>query len=263
MSTSVERSMEAFKQFFREDLMRSLEMKTIPAYKAVVAGGYGMKSVLETKYKLMDAIHTSDFDVTISSSGCMQSSLKSLQYFAKRVMEFIDAQPVPTDYKLMIVHQGNQVVPTLGHHRFAVLMLKYKHRDFVDIAFTDVDFPSSMYDRPTSRKLGFPVKKLSGYLQDLLTMLYFENVPGVYPEVYNRRNPVEGWEHDKGEKDFERTGVVCKVLDSKKYSKYCKLVKNTKVSELKGMDDQQKKKYFSSLETLLKLRAKQHRGDKP
>lgn len=258
MNATAAANVITFHKFMREDLMKGLEKGTTPPFRALIAGGYGLKSLLEEKYKLDGAVSTSDFDITVSNNGCTMSSMEVLQHFSNRVLQFIDTQDRPYDYKLITVHQGNQVARDLGYRRYAVLMLKYKKKDFVDIALTDMVVPLSMYDRATSKKLGLPLKTLEMYLQDLLTIIYFENVPGVYPELYAKRNPVQGWEQDKGQKDFDRTNIACRVLKDNKYAKYCKLVKDITVSELKNMDDEQKQKYFESLQVLVTLRAKQY-----
>lgn len=78
-----------------------------------------------------------------------------------------------------------------------------------------------------------------------------ENVPGVDHYCYLKRNPVTGKFSCKGVKDIDRVNVLCNLANSKKYEKYCNIVKKVDGEKLKKMSQQERDKVFLELRNII------------
>lgn len=250
-------AMTDFKTQFEKDLVGWLKIprKAAPKFKTVVAGGYGLNSLLTSKYELPNKIHTKDLDITISTHNCKMSFYDCFTYWVLKVNKFIQAQKRPFDFKMVILHTGNHALPVLGYNRFAIVSLTFKNKDFVDLVFTDQNIMKSQIDVEQSIMEGLPLKKLNEYLQELMTLIYMENVSFVYPELYDKRNPIEGWYKEKGIQDLSRANTVCTLVKDRKYTKYCKLIEEASIDKLKEMHWRTRDEYFKALEGLVLLKS--------
>lgn len=247
-------AMKKFHDYFREDLLGFIKNKKIHNYRAVIAGGYGLKKLLETKLGLRDRIRTHDCDITITSFRTKKDLYSTYSAMVDKVTRFIHEQEKPNDFQVVLIDQANQYVEALNYRRFAVIMIKYKGYDFVDIAFTDMKLTMDTIDKQNSLKCGLPLKKLEAYLRELLMLIYMENVTGVYPYLYYKRNPIEGDEYGKGRKDISRAKLVCELTKSKKYIEYCGILNRVNIDDMARMSREDRNKFFKALSSLMTFR---------
>lgn len=250
-------AMDAFKKYFKSDLIGFLSRreasKASPKFKAVVAGGYGLNVLLSSKYGLVDKIKTTDLDITISTKNTTMSFDECFTYWLLKVTKFIQSQNRPNDYRMVILNTGQHEIPVMGYSRYALIMLSYKHEDFVDLVFTDQNLPNTMFDKTESLRNGLPIKKLNRYLEELLLLIYMENVSYVYPILYQKRNPFEGWYGEKGKQDIARANLVCGLVKSKAYKKYCSLIETTSIDKIASLSTTKRDQYFKALEGLISI----------
>lgn len=251
-------AMADFKTYFEKDLIGWIKPrhKVSPKFKVVVAGGYGLNTLLTSKYDLQNKIKTKDLDLTISTHNSQMSFNDCFTYWILKVNKFIQSQKRPNDFKMVITHSGamQQALPVLGYNRFAIITLTFKNKDFVDLVFTDQDISRTQIDVEQSIIDGLPLKKLDEYLRELMTLIYMENVSFVYPDLYDKRNPIEGWYKEKGIQDLSRATTVCTLVKDKKYTKYCKLIEEASIDKLKEMHWRTRDEYFKALEGLVLLK---------
>jgi hypothetical protein len=254
----LQNALDGFKAYFKDDMVGFLsktktktKREQSPKFKAVVAGGYGLNVLLTSKYNLPDKIQTRDLDITISTNKTGMSFDECFDYWLVKVTKYIRQQKRPTEYKVVVINTGRYQIPVMGYSRYALIMISFKHEDFVDLVFTDQHLPNSVFDKKTSIQNGLPIKKLNGYLDELLALIYMENVSHVYPDLYDKRNPFEGWHSEKGKKDIERANLVCDLVKKKKYKKYCSIVEQTAVDKVASLSWAKRDEYFKALEDLV------------
>lgn len=253
---SLTESLQSFITFFKNDLTSFIRNKHIRnKFRCVVMGGYGLKSVLEHKYNLHNKVKTKDLDITVSSYKSQYNQEQLLDYWLTRLVEFIRQQPNPKDYKVSVI-QGSLYVPIMNYTRSAIIMVSYKYQDFVDIAITNAKIAKVSLDKSTSLKAGLPIKNLSEYLLELLSIIYRANVQDVSPELYVKRNPVTGYQADKGLNDIERAKLVCDMSRQNKYQKHCDVISKISVSRLMTSTPQERDIFFGSLKTLVTYKNK-------
>lgn len=249
--------MVEFKRYFEKDLIGwiTIPRKNVPKFKVVVAGGYGLNTILTSKYELKDKIITKDLDLTISTHNSKMSFFDCFAYWVLKINKFIQSQKRPFDFKMVILNTGKHSLPVLGYNRFAIITISFKGQDFVDLVFTDQDISLSHIDVEQSVLHGLPLKNLDEYLRELMTLIYMENVSYVYPDLYDKRNPIDGWYKEKGIQDISRAMTVCTLVKDRKYTKYCKLVEEGTIEKLKTMHWKKRDEYFKALEGLVMLRS--------
>ena len=255
MTQGVNSALADFKQMFCDDLLDSIT-NSKSRYRAVVAGGYGLKTLLETKYDTYNKIKTGDLDITVTSFPSRRDLKKTFKYFVEKVMRFVHSQAKPTNFQVKLIDQANEYVPIFDYHKYAVIIITYKGNEFVDIAFTDMKISLDMIDKPSSLKAGIPLKTMDSYLYDLLTLIYLANVSDVYPYIYHKQNPINGVYFEKGIKNIERASLVCDVTKSKKYVQYCGLINRTSIDDLKKMTIEERDTFFRKLSSLDRYRKK-------
>lgn len=264
MAEGFKRALSAFQEYFREDLIGYINNpRKRRNYRAVIAGGYGLKTLLESKLNLYGKVRTSDCDITITSFRSKEALYDTYQYFVEKVMKFVHEQKHPEHFNVSLIDQANQYIAALNYHRFAVIMISYKGYEFVDIAFTDMKLTMKQIDKETSIKVGLPLKTLETYLVELLSLIYFENVSNVYPALYYRRNPIVGVSYEKGVKDIQRAQLVCSLTKSKKYIEYCDLIYHIDFDRMLTMTKEERDKYFKALSSLVKYQKRIRRQTTP
>jgi hypothetical protein len=249
-----------FKETMKDDLVGYLEKPSgRPKFRVVTSGGYGLKTLLETKYgdSMKGKVWTSDIDITVSTYKSHLDHEEAFAYWSKRVKSFIYSTGKPEDFQVRFINFGGDTVPLMNFKRYYVIMISFKVdgvlKDFVDVAITDMKVTHSMIDTTTSLKAGLPVKKEEHYLQEFLTLIYMENVPGVSDYAYSKRNPVSGNHADKGLKDINRSKLICSVkAQGVKYRKYCNLLRGINLQKLQDMPKQKRDTYFKPLQTTIK-----------
>lgn len=255
-SPSHEDSLSNFIEFFRSDMTDYLKTNTKKhMFRSVVVGGYGLKLLLENKYNSDNKIKSKDLDITVSSYKSAFTDEQITQYIMNKIIRFINSQPNPKDYKLCII-QGSLYVPVLNYTRKAIIMLSYKYHEFVDIAITDAKITKSIIDKPNSIKCGLPLKTINEYLLELLTIIYRSNVLNVSPELYEKRNPVSGYQSQKGLQDIDRTKLICSFKQLKKYKKYCNFINRISINKLLKSTPEERSTFFSALKSLVSLNRK-------
>lgn len=251
---SHEETLNKFIDYFRTDMIEYLtNKKKKNKFRSVVVGGYGLKLLLENKYKLDKTIKSKDLDVTISSYKSLLTEDEITKYILDKLVSFVRLQPNPKDFKISII-QGSMFVPILNYTRRAIIMVSYKYNEFVDIAITDAKITKSIIDKTNSIKCGLPLKTINEYLLELLTIIYRSNVLGVSPELYEKRNPVSGYQSQKGVQDIERAKIICNLPKIKKYKKYCLFIKTISKSKLLTTTPEQRSLFFTALGSLLLLK---------
>ena len=256
VSPSHEDSLSSFIEYFRYDMTDFLKNNTHKnKFRSVVVGGYGLKLLLDNKYHLEDKIKSKDLDITVSSYKSAYDDEQITQYIMNKIITFIRSQPNPKDYKVSII-QGSLYVPILDYTRKAIIMISYKYQEFVDIAITDAKITKSIIDKPYSIKCGLPLKTINEYLLELLTIIYRSNVLNVSPELYEKRNPVSGYQSQKGLQDIERAKLICSLPQINKYKSYCDFINAISKSKLLTTTPEQRSLFFSALKSLLNLNRK-------
>lgn len=255
---SLTEALSSFIAFFKHDLTSFLQnsrknSKNKHKFRCVVMGGYGLKTVLERRYNVHNKVHTNDLDITVSSYNSELDEKQLLDYWVTKVFAFIRTQPNPKDYKVSII-QGPLYVPIMDYTRTAIIMISYKYEEFVDIAITNAKIPKADLDQPTSLQVGLPVKKLNGYLLELLTIIYRSNVQDVSPELYDKRNPVTGYYGHKGINDINRAKLICQMPRQKKYQAYCEIIKKISIPKLLQTTEEERDTFFNALSGLLQKR---------
>lgn len=264
MAEGFNNTLAKFQEYFREDLIGYINSpRKRNNYRAVIAGGYGLKKLLESKLNLYGKVRTGDCDITITSFRSKDALYDTYQYFVQKVTKFIHEQKHPEYFNVSLVDQANQYIAALNYHRFAVIMISYKGYEFVDIAFTDMKLTLKQIDKEHSIKVGLPLKTLETYLVELLSLIYFENVSDVYPALYYRRNPIVGVSYEKGIKDIQRAQLVCSLTKSKKYIDYCDLIYHINFNKMLEMSTEERDKYFKALGSLVKYRKRVMRKTTP
>lgn len=253
---SHEESLNNFIEYFKTDLTDFLKHNTHKTkFRSVVVGGYGLKLLLENKYNLENKVKSKDLDITVSTYKSAYNDEEITHYIMNKVITFIRSQPNPKDYKVSII-QGSLYVPVLNYTRKAIIMVSYKYQEFVDIAITDAKIVKSIIDKPNSIKCGLPLKTINEYLLELLTIIYRSNVLNVSPELYEKRNPVSGYQSHKGLQDIERAKLICSIPQLRKYKNYCDFIKKISKQKLLTTTPEQRSSFFSALKSLLSLNRK-------
>lgn len=251
-------ALSSFIAFFKHDLTSFIQNSSKNSnnkhkFRCVVMGGYGLKTVLERKYNLHDKVHTNDLDITVSTYNSEFNEQQLLDYWVSKVFAFIRTQPNQKDYKVSVI-QGPLYVPIMDYTRTAIIMISHKYQEFVDIAITNAKIPKAELDQPTSLQVGLPVKKLNGYLLELLTIIYRSNVQDVAPELYEKRNPVTGYYRNKGINDINRAKLICQIPRQKKYQVYCDIIKKISIPKLLQKTEEERDTIFNALNSLLQKR---------
>lgn len=253
---SHEESLNNFIAYFRSDMTDFLTNNTHKnKFRSVVVGGYGLKLLLDNKYNLENKVKSKDLDITVSSYKSTYNDEQITQYILNKIITFIRLQTNPKDYKVSII-QGSLYVPVLNYTRKAIIMISYKYQEFVDIAITDAKIMKSMIDKPNSIKCGLPLKTINEYLLELLTIIYRSNVLNVSPELYEKRNPVTGYQSQKGLQDIERAKLICSLPQLRKYTLYCNFINKISKTKLSTTTPEQRSSFFSALKSLLSLNRK-------
>lgn len=250
---SHEETLQSFIEYFKADMTEYLSNKKQKHnFRSVVVGGYGLKLLLENKYKLDKSIKSKDLDITISSYKALLTEDEITKYILDKLVSFVRLQPNPKDFKISII-QGSLFVPILNYTRKAIIMVSYKYNEFVDIAITDAKITKSVIDKPSSMKCGLPLKTINGYLLELLTIIYRSNVLNISPELYEKRNPVSGYQSHKGIQDIDRAKFICSLPKLQKYRRYCEFIKTISKTKLLSTTPEQRSSFFSALGSLLVL----------
>lgn len=250
---SHEDALKSFISYFNADMTEYLSIKGKPKFRSVVVGGYGLKSLLAAKYKLEKNITSKDLDITVSSYKSSYTDEEITKYVLDKFVSFIRLQPNAKDYKVSII-QGSLFVPILNYTRKAIIMVSYKYQEFVDIAITDAKITKSIIDKPNSVKCGLPLRTMNGYLLELLTIIYRSNVLDVSPELYEKRNPVSGYQSQKGIQDIDRAKLICSLPKIIKYKEYCTFINTISKTKLLATTPEQRSSFFKALGALLYLR---------
>jgi hypothetical protein len=248
-SPSLRIMMERFKRYFREDLIGHIG-KRQPDFRTVTVGGYGLKTLLETKHRMYGKVQTTDCDITVSNHMSKMIPVEMYTHWVNKIYAFIRAQVRPEDFKLDVINFGRQKVPVMGFTRYYVIMIKYLGEDFVDVVISNMKITPGLIDGKTSAKAGVPVKTEEHYLDEFLSLIYIENVPGVNAYGYKKRNPVTGLYREKGVKDIERSKLLCKM----QYHRYCRLLAELTVEKLESMKKSERDNYFRALKWMDKDR---------
>lgn len=253
---SHDESLSNFIEYFRSDMTEFLRNNTYKnKFRSVVVGGYGLKLLLDNKYQLGNKIKSKDLDITISSYKSAYNDDQIIQYVLNRILSFVRSQPNPKDYKVSII-QGSLHVPILNYTRKAIIMISYKYQEFVDIAITDAKILKSIIDKSNSVKCGLPLKTINEYLLELLTIIYRSNVLNVSPELYEKRNPVSGYQSHKGIQDIDRAKLICSLPQLRKYKYYCIFINKISKTKLLTTTPQERSLFFGALRSLLHLNRK-------
>ena len=86
-----------------------------------------------------------------------------------------------------------------------------------------------MVDWEIASKIGFPVKNIDSYMNEIITLVYQSNVKDVDNYTYKRRNPYSGSLFKKGISDLHRSQILCNIDYEiySEYEEYCQYVLDT------------------------------------
>jgi hypothetical protein len=256
VNPSHEESLNNFIEYFKSDMTDFLRNNTHKnKFRSVVVGGYGLKLLLDNNYNLENKVKSKDLDITVSSYKSAYNDEQITQYIMNKIITFVRSQPNPKDYKVSII-QGSLYVPILNYTRKAIIMISYKYQEFVDIAITDAKIVKTIIDKPNSIKCGLPLKTINEYLLELLTIIYRANVLNVSPELYEKRNPVSGYQSQKGIQDIDRAKLICSLPQLRKYRNYCNFINKVSKTKLFATSPEERSSFFSALKSLLSLKRK-------
>lgn len=239
-----------FKAKYKDELIGWLSEKEKPNYKLFVAGGYGIKTVLEDKYNVHGKIKTKDLDLTVSVHDSKMTPTMCFLYWVDKMNDFFKENG-KKNFKINTVNLGQGWVPGFKYYRYYLINTSYKGDDFVDLAIGDMPITKTMMDIPLSNQVGLPIKTESCYLKEFLTLIYMENVPGVSWHAYGKRNPITGQYALKGQKDIFNSKLMCDYDKKKTYKKYCKLLYEITIDKLKEMKKADRDKYFGMLSEIM------------
>jgi hypothetical protein len=239
-----------FKEYFRDDLLGFID-KINPKFRVATAGGYGLKTLMETKHNIYGKVKTGDVDFTVSTYRATMSPLQCYQHWNIKLHKFFNEQPKPSDFQVKVINFNHSYVPIMNFHRDYVFMITYKNDEFIDVAITNQRIKVEMIDVKTSLKAGIPIKNEEYYLKEFLSLIYMENVRGVNDFCYAKRNPVTGAYSCKGIKDIDRAKLICTVKQSKKYYRFCKLLENVTIQHLKTMSESKRDAIFADLHNIV------------
>ena len=243
---------EEFARYFDEELMGFVRKPNKkPLMRAFVPGGYGLRMLLEHRYNKTGVIKPGDLDITISINDSKLSQYECRTHLIDKCKKFINSRHDSYNYRMTIMNFPPDYNPLLKMRRFCLISLTYKSDEFVDLVVTDRDIPHTEIDTTVSEKCDLPIKKPDGYLFEYFQIIYMENVPGVDHYCYLKRNPVTGKFSCKGVKDIDRVNVLCNFAKSKKYEKYCNIVKQVDGEKLKKMSPQERDKVFLELRNII------------
>lgn len=240
-----------FKAMLRDDLIGFIGQAK-PKFRVVTSGGYGLKTLLETKHNLFGKVNTKDLDLTVSTRGATMTPKRAYSHWMDRINKFLQAQQDPQKFMVKPINFDGKYNSVIGMHRYYVITLTYDGDDFVDVAFTDLPITDAMIERTASVKAGIPLKKEEEYLKEFMAMAYMENVPGVEDYLYEKRNPITGKFAEKGVKDIKRSQLICKITPRNKYVKYCKLLQGVTKGALQAMPKAKRDSYFRPIKGFLK-----------
>ena len=243
---------EEFARYFDEELMGFIRKPNKkPLMRAFVPGGYGLRMLFEHKYNKTGLIKPGDLDITISINDSKLSSTECKLHLINKCRKFINSRHDGHNYRMTVMNFPSDYNPLLKMRRFSLISLTYKNDEFVDLVVTDRAIPTTEIDKQVSEKCDLPIKLPEGYLFEYFQIIYMENVPGVDHYCYLKRNPVTGKFSCKGVKDIDRATVLCQLASSKKYEKYCDIVKQVNGDKLKKMTKEQRDKVFLELRNLI------------
>lgn len=250
-------AVDSFKRHFRDQLIGWLQQqpgpghKAPPLWRAVVTGGHGLKSLLESKYRLPNEVETSDLDITVSTQD-PRAALADLQ--AQIHAWQTHAHPhAHMQVSTRAIKPRNQRI--MGTYRtFYVLQISIARHQHIDIAITDMPMPVALFDVDHSLRTGLPLKKARYYLMELLQMVYLDNVPGGSASAYLKRNPVTGFESRKGANDIARAKLMCGLLKGDpmmvRFQPYCGLLEGGAPEHLHRMSQQDRDAHYAKLREL-------------
>lgn len=243
---------EEFARYFDKELMgfvRNPDKK--PMMRAFVPGGYGLRMLFEHKYKKPGLLKPGDLDITISVNNSKFTSMECKLHLVDKCRRFINSRHDPQNYRMTVLNFPPTYNPLLRMRRFCLISLTYKDDEFVDLVVTDRAISHTEIDKSVSEKCDLPIKRPDGFFFEYFQIIYMENVPGVDHYCYLKRNPVTGKFSCKGVKDIDRVTLLCKLSDTKKYEKYCNIVKQVDGEKLKKMSKEQRDKVFVGLRDLI------------
>lgn len=243
---------EEFARYFDEELMGFVRKpETKPLMRAFVPGGYGLRMLFEHKYKKTGLLKPGDLDITISVNDSKFTSMECKLHLIEKCKKFINSRVDPYNYKMTVINFPPDYNPLLKMRRFCLISLTYKNDEFVDLVVTDRAISHTEIDKSVSETCDLPIKKPDGFFFEYFQIIYMENVPGVDHYCYLKRNPVTGKFSCKGVKDIDRVTILCNLAESKKYERYCKIVKQVTGDKLKTMSKEQRDKVFLELRTMI------------
>jgi len=224
---SKEQCFQYFSNMFRSDLLGWKTDQTKPHW--IVKGGYGLKALLEHKYKQGgDLISTKDIDLNISVYNYTEEQREHLiSQVEEKVRLFIAKTGLPFLFKAVVYTFRPSVYFSIEkYHLHALLLIKYNLEDWIDIGFVDYPISPKAVDWSVSEKIGYPIKTSGMYMKEIVGLVYQANVKGADGFTYKKRNPNTGTTFRRGRKDIERSMLMCEIDPQlySYYSTYCNYV---------------------------------------
>ena len=227
-----------------EDIEKYIVDKFIDFFKyelsqpqVVINGGYGIKTLLESRYNVFDVIDTKDIDVMVG--GCTSENFKlNMQKWDDKFERFLKMIGNPHIKKYYKDFKG-KFYPQFNYNGYKEITISYLGTDLIDVMFTNYDMKETIFDR--MHRSSLPLKKLEYYLEDLIKLFYQTNIEGINRDLYKKRNPIYGSRKEKGRKIIERAKLICSFLENKTF---CSMIKNITEKDLLKSNDEKKKLFL-------------------
>jgi len=178
----------------------------------IVKGGYGLKKVIEHRYKKKDVIKTDDIDISILFSKNDEDKIKEYKdNLMKTFNDFVYSTGIP--------YLFSYITPRyIGEKELKwILQFNYLGKEWIDISLVYSQINYVEIDKLVSDHIELPVKTIKGYAEDYIQILKEENIKGIDDRTYKKRNPITGFLAIKGRKDIQRTKDMCYIEDVSNY----------------------------------------------
>jgi hypothetical protein len=215
--------------------------------KPVIVGGYGIKLALDNTKNIINKkdyeniSNTKDLDIhfNLKDSIYAKKKLNSLRVVTSFMTKIIKAYALEKKINMnrfkfvppVQIEKGFKTKRVTGlrftpakvgdiklYYIFAITL---DMKPFLDITITNEPYRDLsnklILDRQGLINTGMPIKTIPAYIEEMIAVSLRELIPNKYRE-YKKRNPIVGFNKNKGKKDSTRLKVLCSVLNFKQFS---------------------------------------------
>ena len=210
----------SFASFFKPELLEWKNSLYKPHW--IVKGGFNIKKLLEYKYNdntHSKQIQTKDIDLNVSIKDQKQRD-NYLKFIIDKCYQFFYSTSLYFLFNIEVITFKPPVHNRIENNNlYYLVLLRYQNSDWIDIGFVDYSISEKMIDFSISEKVGFPIKTIDAYMDEIVTLVYQANIKDVDNFTFKKRNPIKGSLFKKGIQDLERSQILCE-LDAYIYDEY-------------------------------------------